>query len=92
MKMNEHQRAIYIKLNTWRMEQESKIVTEVSEAEKGSSLSEIKGIWPATIKLLHSKWIRDTEQLKPLGEEGIRELIQNPLSLKGILNFISWNK
>ena len=54
-----------------------------------SDLSEVKGIGEATKVKLIEAGVVTQEQLKTLSEEQLKAIITNPLSLKGILNFIN---
>lgn len=88
---------IYNKLNTGKtMEIDSSIVNlELEELEivevwwEENSLSTIKGIWPSTLRILSENKIKTIADLKKIWEVGVRRIITNPLSLKGIINFLN---
>ena len=86
--LNQQQYRILNKLNTWRMSQESVIITEEIKSLEWNDLSEIKWVWPNTVKELHQSWIKNSEQLKQLTEDEIKWIVTNPISLKAILNYI----
>ena len=61
-----------------------KFKSEVGEWD----LKEVRGIWMATVQKLKENNITSQEQLKEVGEEEIKKLWINALSLKGIFNFL----
>lgn len=79
-------------INYENIEKESKLIKENKKDIENNSLSSVKWIWPSTIKTLSENWIKSAEDLINTPEEKIRELITNPLSLKGILNYINNSK
>lgn len=78
-----------IMFNTLNLPTEVKKVEIFREAILDSNLWEVKGIGEATKTKLMEAWIGTQEALKALSEEELKEIITNPLSLKGILNFIN---
>lgn len=67
------------------------IKKEEDEINK-SELTDIKWIWPWTVKLLKENWINNVSELRAASESKLTQIIKNPLSLKGILNFINNSK
>ena len=63
------------------------VLATVSNSEM--SLTDIKGIGEGTQKILKENWIKTKEQLLETTEEDLRKIVTNPLSLKGVLNFIN---
>ena len=51
-----------------------------------SDLKSIKGIWPSTIQLLHSHWIKTKEELETKTKEELEAIITNPITRKQIFN------
>lgn len=79
-------------INYKNIEKESREV-ELSKKEVESwELTSVKWIWPATIKTLSENWIKNIEQLLNTPEDEIKDIITNPLSLKGVLNYIHNSK
>ena len=81
------------KLSTWKFDNvrviaESILINEEKEWIISWWLSEVKWIWPGSLKLLSDKWIKTTSQLRAAWEE-IKQIIKNPLALKWILNFLN---
>lgn len=72
--------------NRIRQEKEAVVIDEALSSE--SNLSEVRGIWNATIAKLREVWIRSKEQLKEAWEEVLSKIDLNPLSAKSVLNFI----
>lgn len=77
-------------LNTTRIERDS-ILASVSNID-GEPLTDIKGIGEGTQKILKENGIKNKSQLLTLSETQVKEIITNPISQKGVLNFISENK
>lgn len=65
-----------------------KNITRATNIEK-SDLLHIKWVWEATVKTLLENWITNWKELKEAGEEKIRKLITNPLSVKALLNSLN---
>lgn len=80
------QRLLFNKLNLPR---EVKKVEAFRWAVSESNLGDVKGIGAATKTKLMEAWINTKEDLKKMTEDELKEIITNPLSLKGILNFIN---
>lgn len=74
--------------NTGRMRVESAMINMEKEELENASLSEIKGIWPWTIKTLSENWIKSVSQLRAAWEDDIKKIITNPIALKGVINFL----
>lgn len=54
-----------------------------------SDLSEVKGVWPATLIKFLDKNITTKEQLSSLSENEIKEIVWNPLASKKILSSLN---
>lgn len=68
------------------------VVTEATEAYEQSlnwSLSQIKWIWPATIKQLVENGINDISHLRAVWEVAIKKIVSSPIALKWILDFLN---
>lgn len=76
-----------IMFNTLNLPTEVKRVEAFRWAVSESNLWEVKWIGEATKTRLMEAWIGTQEALKKLSEEELREIITNPLSIKGILAF-----
>ena len=80
------QRLLFNKLNLPR---DGIKVETFNDSVSESDLWDVKWIWESTkIKLIEA-WISTQEQLKKLSEDELKEIVQNPLSLKWILSFIN---
>ena len=71
---------------------DSEAVIKEEEEINSSELTDIKGIWPWTVKTLKENWITNVSELRAFSEDRLKEIIKNPLSLKGIINFINNSK
>lgn len=68
--------------------QRASVLATVSNDTDGT-LTDIKGIGEGTQKILKEGWIKTKTDLLNTTEEEIRKMVKNPLSLKGVLNFIN---
>lgn len=64
----------------------------LANALEWDDLTEIEGIGQGTQKILRENGIKNKETLLSLPIEEVKKTITNPLSLKGVLNFITKNK
>ena len=89
MVLQPHQMAVFNRNNTLKNIKKDSILASISNTE---NLTDIKGIGEGTRKQLSEKGIKTKEQLIEMSIEEIKEIIKNPLSLKGVMNFINTNK
>lgn len=82
------------KANKWKkpIEYESIFLAKEREEREQSELLDIKWIWPWTVKDLRAAGITNVSELRAASEAELKEIIPNPLSLKGVLNFINNSK
>jgi len=76
-----------ILFNTLNLPREVKKVESFQSSVNDSELWTIKWIWEATKTKLMEAWITTKEELLSKSEDEIKEIITNPLSLKGIIAF-----
>jgi hypothetical protein len=76
-----------IMFNRMNLPREVKKVEAFRGAVGESNLGDVKGIGAATKIKLMEAWITTKEELKELDEIKLKEIITNPLSLKGIIAF-----
>ena len=78
--------------NKVRMMIESEALIKEKKELEQSELIEIKWIWPWTVKELKEHWITCIAELLLVPKKELEKIITNPLSLKGIMNFINNSK
>jgi len=71
-----------------RKEEQVRKINKELKTLSTTDLNDVKWLWPATLKTLIEGWITTKEDLKETWIDKIKSIVTNPMSLKGIINFL----